>query len=120
MQATINIDNKDRVVWLDYGIAYDYELMTGRTLHTDLAGLKANYSIVILADLFYVALSVPIREKQGIVDFRPRDVARWMHQEPPVVERFLKLLDDAFAVPTNDGGEVDAGKKKKAAPIGKR
>jgi hypothetical protein len=118
MQATINIGGKDRMVWMDMGIAYDYEVTTGRALHGDINDIVSGGSLVKVVDLLYTALTVPIREKGGIVDFRPRDVAAWIAKEPTAAEKFAKLLNDAFAIPAEDAGEVDAGKKKKAAVIG--
>ena len=118
MQATIHIGGKDRAVWVDMGIAYDYEVTTGRALHSDINEIVTGGSLVKVVDLLYTALTVPIREKGGIVDFRPRDVAAWIAAEPTAAERFAKLLNDAFAIPAGDAGEVDEGKKTTAAAIG--
>lgn len=113
--ATIKIGGKERQIWLDMGIAYDYEITTGRALHADINDITAGASLVKVVDLLYTALSVPIREKGGTVDFRPRDVATWIATEPNVTEKFARLLNDAFAIPHDEAGEGEEEKKKKAA-----
>lgn len=115
--ATLKIGDKERTVWLDMGIAYDYEITTGRALHEDIADITTGKSLVKVVDLLYTALSVPIREKGGVVDFRPRDVAAWIAKEPKAAEQFARLLNDAFAIPAGEAGEGD-DEKKTAAAIG--
>jgi len=117
--ATLKIGGQERLIWLDMGIAYDYEITTGRALHQDIADISTGQSFVKIVDLLYTALSAPIRDKNGVVSFRPRDVATWLAKEPEAGETFARLLNDAFAIEsTNDAAEGDQ-EKKKAAAIGK-
>jgi hypothetical protein len=119
MQTAIFIGGKERPVQVDMGLAYDYEITTGRALHEDINAITSGLSLVKIVDLMYTALAVPIREKGGIVDFRPRDVAAWIAETPTAAEKFARILNDAFGIPVSDEPLPDEGEKKKRAAIGK-
>lgn len=119
MQVTLFIGGKERAVQVDMGLAYDYEVTTGRPLHEDINHIVTGNSLVKIVDLMYTALAVPIRERGGVVDFRPRDVAAWVAESPTAAEKFARIMNDAFSIPASDQPESEQGEKKSKAAIGK-
>ena len=111
MQTSIEIGGKVRAIQVDNGTAYDYEITTGRALHNDLAEITSGQSLVKAVDLIYTCLVTPIREKGGVVDFRPRDVSVWITENPEIVDQFGRILTDAFVVPA----DVEDTEKKTTA-----
>lgn len=116
MQASIDIGGQIRAIQIDQGTAYDYEITTGRALHNDLTEITTGQSLVKVVDLIYTCLITPIRERGGVVDFRPRDVAVWINESPGIVDQFGRILTDAFVVPV-DKEEKEEKKTKAAARV---
>lgn len=96
MKTIVNIGGKDRQVQIDAGIAYDYEIETGRPLAADFDEILSGGSMVRAAQLFYTVLATPIRLQGGVVDFTPRDVSVWAIREPDKMKQIGQMVADAF------------------------
>lgn len=109
----ISIGGTERPILFGMAALYTYEQRTGRKALSDFAALSSgpqeaadDPSLMFLVDLIFSGLAAGARKTGLAVDFIAEDVAEWVGNDLPLIERVMRLFVESFP---------DA-KKKEAQP----